>query len=191
MRPALLLAPALLIGGCDLSMKEQPRYDRMESPQLWRDGPVRQHPPEGTIAQGDLARAQALATPPPLTRALLDRGERDDVPVGDPMIYVTQQGAPRIVLFGEELSVETPSFASAWSDRLMVLAEPGDERPRVYYRAVPGKAVRIDAVTYRKAYQGEIEGSVTKLCRTGLAPSVSFSSARSVSTVSNSLFFQC
>ncbi|GGO90973.1 c-type cytochrome [Stakelama pacifica] len=76
MRPALLLAPALLIGGCDLSMKEQPRYDRMESPQLWRDGPVRQHPPEGTIAQGDLARAQALATPPPLTRALLDRGEQ-------------------------------------------------------------------------------------------------------------------
>ena len=142
---------------------ERSRYVSLVEYEKFRDAPV------GLRASAEELRRvselnlpagsiQAVSRVPMYGKFLLDR-----VPVGDPMIYVTQQGAPRIVLFGEELSVETPSFASAWSDRLMVLAEPGDERPRVYYRAVPGKAVRIDAVTYRKAYQGEIEGSVTDL----------------------------
>ncbi|MBT0667611.1 cytochrome c [Novosphingobium profundi] len=72
---SLLLLAALALGGCDLSMKNQARDDRMGSARLWKDGPARQPPPEGTVAQDDVARMQALAHPPPLTRALVDRGQ--------------------------------------------------------------------------------------------------------------------
>lgn len=71
--PLLLLA---LLGGCDLSMKNQPRDDRMGSATLWPHGPARQAPPAGTISEADVADAQALAHPPPLTAALLDRGQQ-------------------------------------------------------------------------------------------------------------------
>lgn len=74
MRLAALLLPALL-AGCDLSMREQARDDPQQSPTLWPGGPPRQAPPDGTIAADDLARAAALRDPPPLTSALLDRGE--------------------------------------------------------------------------------------------------------------------
>lgn len=142
---------------------ERSRYLSLVEYEQYRDAPV------GLRASAEELRRvselnlpagsiQSVSRVPMYGKFLLDR-----VPVGDPLIYVTQQGAPRIVLFGEDLSVETPSFASAWSDRLMLLAETPGERPRVYYRAVPGKAVRIDAVTYRQAYTGEIAGTVTDL----------------------------
>jgi mono/diheme cytochrome c family protein len=67
----LLLATA----GCDLSMAHQPGDRRQGSAQRWTGGPPREAPPEGTIAADEPARAAALATPPPLTPALLDRGE--------------------------------------------------------------------------------------------------------------------
>lgn len=72
-RVAVLLA--LLLGGCDLSMKDQVRQDPQELATLWPGGPPRQALPAGTIAADDPARAAALATPPPLTPALLDRGQ--------------------------------------------------------------------------------------------------------------------
>jgi flagellar basal body P-ring protein FlgI len=63
----------------------------------------------------------------------------DVVPVGDPLIYVTQQGPPRIVLFGADLRIARPVVASAWSDRLMITADeasPGSDVPeaRVYFK---------------------------------------------------------
>ncbi|MEL7473623.1 MAG: flagellar basal body P-ring protein FlgI [Planctomycetota bacterium] len=59
----------------------------------------------------------------------------DRAPYGDPLIYVTQQGLPRIVLFGSDLKLERPSFVSAWSDRLMLASDsPSDEVIRVFYR---------------------------------------------------------
>ncbi|MGN6375218.1 MAG: c-type cytochrome [Sphingomonas sp.] len=71
---ALLIVTALL-GGCDLSMKNQAKPGTQNSPDLWPGGPARQPPPDGTIAQGALADASALATRPKLTKALIDRGQ--------------------------------------------------------------------------------------------------------------------
>jgi mono/diheme cytochrome c family protein len=75
MRAAVLLAPALL-GACDLSMKDQARTDPQESTTLWPGGPPRADPPAGTIAQDQPAYEARLRIPPPLTAALLERGEQ-------------------------------------------------------------------------------------------------------------------
>lgn len=69
----LLLLSALT--ACDLSMRDQPRHDPQGAAALWPAGPDVQAPPEGTIATDQAARDAALATPPPLSAALLDRGE--------------------------------------------------------------------------------------------------------------------
>ncbi len=69
----------------------------------------------------------------------------DTVPANDAMIYVTQRGQPRIVLFGSSsdlspggapgsLSLAPEAMVSAWSDRLMVARDPGIARVRVLYR---------------------------------------------------------
>ena len=65
----------LLLGGCDLSMAHQAAERDQASEARWFGGPARAAPPEGTIAQDEPARVAALATPPPLTPALLDRGQ--------------------------------------------------------------------------------------------------------------------
>ncbi|MBC6953845.1 hypothetical protein FBT69_09395 [Synechococcales cyanobacterium CNB] len=62
-------------------------------------------------------------------RFLLDR-----VPEGEPMVYITQQGTPKIVLFGSDIRLVKPLLASAWSDRLMVTADSQEEPARLYYR---------------------------------------------------------
>jgi|GEM_PF-164617 len=54
------------------------------------------------------------------------------VPASDELVYVTQQGRPRIVLFGSSMSLRFPMVASAWSDRLMIKHE--GSQPRVFYR---------------------------------------------------------
>ena len=74
MRAAALLVLTLL-AGCDLSMREQERDGPQESATLWPGGPAKQALPEGTIAADELARSEALRTPPALTPALLDRGQ--------------------------------------------------------------------------------------------------------------------
>jgi flagellar basal body P-ring protein FlgI len=61
----------------------------------------------------------------------------DRVPVGKPMIYITQQRVPRVVLFGEEIGLRAPLTATMWSDRLMFISDAPDEPVRVYYRTLP------------------------------------------------------
>ncbi len=51
-----------------------------------------------------------------------------------PMIYISQLGKPRIAVFGTDLAVEIPVFASLWSNRLMLTADLDDEEIEVYYR---------------------------------------------------------
>ncbi len=63
-----------------------------------------------------------------------DRFFLDQVRVGEPLVYVTQQGRPRIVLFGEKASVDGPVLVSAWSDRLMMTGDKPGGALRVYYR---------------------------------------------------------
>lgn len=72
MTPLLALA---LLAGCDLSMQHQKRGEAQGSPTLWQGGPARQPMPPGTVAQDQIAAETVLSTPPPLTPALLDRGQ--------------------------------------------------------------------------------------------------------------------
>ena len=58
----------------------------------------------------------------------------DIVPYGDPMIYCTLQRQPRIALFGDDLTLERPLFASAWNDRFMLVADSPEQDIRLFYR---------------------------------------------------------
>ncbi len=68
-----VLLPLFLLGACDLSMKDQAKKEAQSSPTLWPGGPPVRALPEGTLAIGE---ASADAGPPPLTAALLDRGQQ-------------------------------------------------------------------------------------------------------------------
>jgi mono/diheme cytochrome c family protein len=72
----LVLALALILGGCDVSMTQQPRYDTYAPSPFWSDGAAARPLPAGTIAQGDLARHEAATTPPAVDLALLQRGQQ-------------------------------------------------------------------------------------------------------------------
>ncbi len=58
----------------------------------------------------------------------------DRVQGGKPLVYVTQQRAPRVVVFGDGPSVTEGAFASIWSDRLMLLNDDPSREPRIYYK---------------------------------------------------------
>jgi len=63
----------------------------------------------------------------------------DVVGGGESMVYITQQGTPRIVLFGDDLSVRRPITVAAWNDSLLITAESTDENLRIYYRPADGR----------------------------------------------------
>ncbi len=68
-------------------------------------------------------------------RAMGDKFVLHSVPSSQPMVYVTLQRVPKIVVFGAGLEVRRPVFATAWGDRLMISAQTeSDPRIRVYYR---------------------------------------------------------
>lgn len=79
----------------------------------------------------------------------------DTVPYGDPLIYITQQGKPRIVLFGKDPSLLRPAIISTWSDRLMIITEAGNDDVRVYYRPLDGQKPII--------VQGKAKGRLAEL----------------------------
>ena len=56
------------------------------------------------------------------------------VPSSSPLVYVTKTGKPRIVLFGRNAQLTRPSLAGVWSDRLLVVAEEGEEPVRLMFR---------------------------------------------------------
>lgn len=70
----------------------------------------------------------------------------DLVPGGDPMIYITQQGRPRVVLFGDPLLIR-PLLVSAWSDRLLIAADSQSDPVRLYYRNPRSEEVLQTTVT--------------------------------------------
>lgn len=59
----------------------------------------------------------------------------DRVPFGQPLIYVSQQGEPRIVLFGEETQLVSPVLMSAWSERVLLASDAPGDPIRLYYRS--------------------------------------------------------
>jgi len=72
--PLLALCLALLTGGCDFDMRQQPKFKADSPSALWPDGASARPLPHGVVAQGALARDEAAAHPPPVTDALLARG---------------------------------------------------------------------------------------------------------------------
>jgi mono/diheme cytochrome c family protein len=71
----------VLVAGCTRSnMDSQPKYHEYETGGLFRNGRVLQAPVAGTVARGDLARADEAKQRPALTAQLLARGrEQFDV----------------------------------------------------------------------------------------------------------------
>ncbi|MFM9994302.1 MAG: flagellar basal body P-ring protein FlgI [Phycisphaerales bacterium] len=66
----------------------------------------------------------------------------DAVPAGDALIYITQQGTPKVTLFGGAIDLPRPMLASVWSGRLMLTADSPTDDVRVYYRDAPtGRSV--------------------------------------------------
>ena len=103
MRRLLLLALALGLTGCDLTMTRQPKYGAQAPAALFPNDSESQTPPDGTVAQGAVAWTQAAQTPPPATPALLARGrERHAIfcqpchgASGDGDGVIVQRGFPR------------------------------------------------------------------------------------------------
>ena len=58
----------------------------------------------------------------------------DVVPSDKRLIYLTQQGLPRIALFGTDLAVKQPVTVTAWSKHFMIKGDLEDDRLEVYYR---------------------------------------------------------
>jgi len=77
----------------------------------------------------------------------------DRVQGGEGLVYITQQGTPRVVVFGKDPKLVKPLFASAWSDRLMINAQDEDSPIKLFYRDW-----KTGAIT-----QQEVEADLPKL----------------------------
>jgi mono/diheme cytochrome c family protein len=73
-RALISVAAAFAIGGCGLSMTQQRKLKTYASTTLWPDGTSARPLPADVVAQGDVERAAAEKTPPPVTDVLLARG---------------------------------------------------------------------------------------------------------------------
>jgi mono/diheme cytochrome c family protein len=99
----LIIIVCAALAGCGQNMTDQPKYDQYEPAPLFRNGRVLQGPVAGTVARGDLDRANAATEKPPLTPALLARGrEQFDVfcapchsRTGDGDGMIVRRGMPR------------------------------------------------------------------------------------------------
>jgi len=83
----------------------------------------------------------------PLVRSELieDKYIVDYVQSEYPLVYVTLLDAPRIVVFGKNLEIETPMTLAAWSNRFLVKGDSGDEELEVLYRDPSGESNRYEA----------------------------------------------
>jgi mono/diheme cytochrome c family protein len=64
-----------MVAGCDQNMNDQPKYQQYEPADLFRDGKTLQKPMPGTVAREDPKYREEATTRPPLTKALLERGQ--------------------------------------------------------------------------------------------------------------------
>lgn len=126
-------------------------------------------------------------------RRVGDKFLMDLVPSPEPMVYVTMQKAPRVVIFGDELAVRRPVFVSVWDDRLMLSADSERDPLRVYYRDYrSGEAIasdikpRMDELVEYMAHEttpeepapgldlnySEVVGALATMLRKGASPAV-------------------
>ncbi|MEM8757948.1 MAG: flagellar basal body P-ring protein FlgI [Planctomycetota bacterium] len=105
----------------------------------------------------------------------------DLLPFGEPLIYVTQQGRPRIAVFGERTSLEPPLMVDAWSDRLLIAADDDTTGVRLRYERPNGRGIVTQTVSPR------IADLIVFLARGGTAsdfgPGLGFTYAQVVGTL--------
>lgn len=71
----------------------------------------------------------------------------DIVPFGDPLIYITQQRQPRVVIFGATgRDIARPRVVSAWGDRFLLSTDAGKDDVRLYFRDGPDAPAQIATV---------------------------------------------
>jgi mono/diheme cytochrome c family protein len=142
--PLLFLCAALScsFAGCTRSnMDSQPKYHEYEPGGLFRNGRVLQAPVPGTVARGDLARADEAKQRPAVTAELLARGrEQYDVfcapchdRVGTGNGIVVQRGMPRPQSLHDEQmrAADDQHFYDVISNGYGVMYAHGDRvRPR-------------------------------------------------------------
>jgi hypothetical protein len=58
----------------------------------------------------------------------------DWAPFGSPLVYVTMHGQPKVVLFGEDVSLKAPLTLTTWNNRLMIISEPNTNEFRLYFQ---------------------------------------------------------
>ena len=63
-----------------------------------------------------------------------------------PLIYLTQSGDPRIVIFGDTTEILRPLTFSIWNGRLLIRGEANDPKLQIFYRATPTTNPTIDNV---------------------------------------------
>lgn len=101
---------------------------------------------EALVRHRDLAISRATVGPDPrMPRFIIE-----SIPAEEPLIYVTQQGLPRIVLFSPPSSggigFVKPMLVSMWSDRLIFSAPDTSSKVRLrYLSSRTGQAIERDA----------------------------------------------
>jgi mono/diheme cytochrome c family protein len=142
MRWTVCIALCFLAAGCTRSnMDSQPKYHEYAPGALFRDGRVLQAPVPGTVARGDVARAEEAKTKPAVTMQLLARGrEQFDVfcspchdRAGGGRGIVVQRGMPQPPSFTEQrlLGADDQHFYDVISNGFGAMYGHGDRiRPR-------------------------------------------------------------
>ena len=73
-RAATALIALVGLGGCGLSMTQQPKYGPYASATFWGDGAAARPLPQHVVARGDLELETARSNPPAVDQALLKQG---------------------------------------------------------------------------------------------------------------------
>ncbi|MCE9618922.1 MAG: flagellar basal body P-ring protein FlgI [Planctomycetes bacterium] len=68
-----------------------------------------------------------------------------------PLIYLTQTGDPRIVIFGENAELMRPLTANLWNGKLLMRGEMDDPNVQIFYRSSPDINPTIDNVPAKLA----------------------------------------
>lgn len=115
----------------------------------------------------------------------------DQVPAEKPLVYITQEYFPRLVIFGPDLGFDTPTVARLWDNHLMIRAPGPDQAMQVYYQrpedtagrtyeAVPTVATLAYLLGHRPSDEdpqtgldlsySQVVDAVYHLCRQGHVP---------------------
>ncbi|MEX0885441.1 MAG: flagellar basal body P-ring protein FlgI [Phycisphaeraceae bacterium] len=88
----------------------------------------------------------------------------DRVDAERPLIYVTQEQVPRLVIFGPDMSLSSPVFASLWDNRLVLRGDEEQGYVEVYYqapRAIEGQRYKVQpsvaALAFMLAHEPSVE----------------------------------